>query len=91
MGIPTSASGISSATKINAMPFAAYQKVYNDYYRDQNLISPVIGDDDILTDGDNYANRAYLISLRKRAWQHDCFTSALPSTQFGNAVRLPIS
>jgi hypothetical protein len=86
MGIPTqSTSGTS--TNFNALPFAAYQCIYNEYYRDQNLIAPV---NYKLTDGTNVSNVDALLTLRNRAWEHDYFTSALPFAQKGAAVDIPI-
>lgn len=72
--------------KINALPFAAYQAIYNEYYRDQNLVNPI---DYKLNDGSNNG-RAQFIQLRKRAWEHDYFTSCLPFAQKGSAVDIPI-
>lgn len=86
LGVPNS-NGVGGATprKISAIPFAAYQKIYNDYYRDQNLIDPVT---DQLSDG---ANGLFSLNqLRNRAWQHDYFTSALPFTQKGPEAMIPI-
>lgn len=77
----------TTAVQINALPFAAYQCIYNEYYRDQNLISPVSYQ---LTDGNNNANVAALETLRKRAWEHDYFTSCLPWAQKGAQVDIPI-
>lgn len=75
----------------NALPFAAYQKIYNDYYRDQNLIAPVISEEELLVDGNNTVNKDQLVLIRKRAWEHDYFTSALPSTQFGAQSGVPLN
>jgi hypothetical protein len=75
---------------INALPLAAYQCIYNEYYRDQNLIAPV---DYKLVDGDQNVvsgKRSELIKLRNRAWEHDYFTAALPFAQKGAAVDIPI-
>jgi hypothetical protein len=86
MGIPLRQTGGGTNTDINALPFAAYQCIYNEYYRDQNLISSVAFQ---LEDGDNTLNTD-LITLRKRAWEHDYFTASLPFAQKGQAVDIPI-
>jgi hypothetical protein len=87
MGVPPNTSGGSIVQNINALPFAAYQCIYNEYYRDQNLIAPV---NYKLTDGDVGAQRPDLCTLRKRAWEHDYFTAALPFAQKGQAVDIPL-
>jgi hypothetical protein len=89
MGVPPAPLG-GESTKINALPFAAYQCIYNEYYRDQNLISPV---DYKLVDGVNDLSQAdvrRLCSLRNRAWEHDYFTASLPFAQKGAAVDIPL-
>jgi len=86
MGVPPNPIG-GVVTNINALPFAAYQCIYNEYYRDQNLIAPV---DYKLTDGNNNSNVTQLLNLRKRAWEHDYFTASLPFAQKGAAVDIPI-
>ncbi len=86
MGIPTRAPG-GTSQQFNALPFAAYQSIYNEYYRDQNLITPV---NYKLTDGNNGANANDLCTLRKRAWEHDYFTASLPFAQKGQAVDIPL-
>jgi len=84
-GVPPHNSSPNSV-QINALPFAAYQMIYNEYYRDQNLINEI---DFNLTDGNNSSNGALRV-MRKRAWEHDYFTSCLPFAQKGNAVDIPL-
>lgn len=85
LGIPFIDPGMTP-TPVSAMPLAAYQLIYNEYYRDQNLIPEV---DYELNDGDNTPNTD-LLPLRQRAWEHDYFTSALPWAQKGDAVSVPL-
>jgi len=87
---PPNATAPTQRVNINLLPFAAYQCIYNEYYRDQNLIAPV---DYKLIDGDNassYPRVRELTQLRKRAWEHDYFTAALPFAQKGAAVDIPL-
>lgn len=72
---------------VSAFPFAAYQKIYDEYYRDQNL-QPRVSQP--LADGDNTVLYPNLTEIRRRAWEHDYFTACLPFAQKGVAVNLPI-
>lgn len=85
MGIPPITLG-QTPTTINALPLAAYQYLYNEKYRDQNLIAEV---NYALTNGDNSANTE-LTQLRRVAWEHDLFTSGLPQASFGSDVDIPL-
>jgi len=89
MGVPPIPTG-STRSQVSALPFAAYQAIYNEYYRDQNLIEPI---DYKLRDGDNSIDTddiLRLLSLHSRAWEHDYFTAALPFAQKGAAVDIPL-
>lgn len=91
-GLPhiAAAQAVNAAGQINvsALPFRAYQLVYNEYYRDQNLTDPV---DFAFSSGDANADAAVLMQIRKKAWEKDYFTSALPFTQRGGDVLMPFS
>lgn len=89
MGVNTSTSNPNVYVDVNALPFAHYQFIYEEYFRDQNLIAE--NNSWKLTDGQQSNNqRNDLIEIQKVAWQHDRFTSALPFTQKGPEVTLPV-
>lgn len=79
---------------ISALPFAAYQMIFDEYYRDENLVEKVLNkltntEDEYLDDGNN-SDQSELFQIRKRAWEADYFTKALPFTQKGQPVEIPI-
>ena len=86
MGISTSVNTAGVSQTVNALPFAHYQYIWNEYFRDQNLQTET---PTTLTDGSNSTNQGLFV-LRDVAWQHDRFTSALPFTQKGPEVTLPV-
>lgn len=84
MGVPPVPAG-GTATLINALPFAAYQCIYNEYYRDENLVTEVNYQ---VVDGTNPIGD--FLDMRKRAYEHDYFTASLPFAQKGGAVDIPL-
>ena len=85
-------------TKVSAIPFAAYQRIYDEYYRDENLIesmytveSGFFENYNQLYDGTQATDaQQQLGAIRPRCWEHDYFTSALPWAQKGEEVTIPI-
>lgn len=94
MGIPNYdfAGGIDVDTNISMLPFRAYQLIYDEYYRDQNLTAKVTDFAAFKDSGEVIGgNIGILLQMRKRAWEKDYFTSALPFAQRGGSVSMPIS
>lgn len=82
LGIPPGISGEDN--QVSAIPFRAYSKIWNEWYRDQDLQNPLTVSE---ADGlDTTTNAA----LQNVAWEKDRFTSARPWTQKGPEVTLPI-
>lgn len=62
----------------------AYNHIYNEWYRDQNLVDSAVVDTD---DGPDIVTD-YV--LRKRGKRHDYFTSCLPWLQKGDSQSIPL-
>lgn len=92
LGLPTieADSAPADGQAVSALPFRAYQLIFDEYYRDQNLQSSL---DISLASGQVGAGAELdkLITLRYRAWEKDYFTSALPFAQRGATVDVPLS
>lgn len=71
LGIPPIA-----GVQYNALSVAAANKIFNEYYRDQDLVSE---------------RAEYQQDLAKIAWEKDYFSTARPWTQRGPDVSLPIT
>lgn len=73
LGIPLNT---NPALTVAKFPFMAYNMIYNEHYRDEDLCPLVNVDLDV--------------GLKKIAWEKDRFTSARPWTQKGPAVTIPL-
>jgi hypothetical protein len=86
LGIPI---GLEASEQLSPLPVAAYLKIYDEYYRDNNVISTEAFIEVVAGNNLTYDEEAKK-SLYKRAWQHDYFTSALPTAQQGSTVSIPL-
>lgn len=103
MGIPTKifkGKDTKSYGLINALPIRAYVKIWNEWFRDQNVDNPAVNktNDENVSIGQgsktkddklkNAVRGGYPLWVNKF---HDYFTSALPSPQKGEPTLIPMS
>ena len=98
LGLPTLSTngnllGDNTEHRIRALDHIAYQWIRDEFYRNENLQAPVLDDDSIFYSHEieDENELVKLFALRYRNWQKDYFTSALPNTQRGIDVGIPIT
>lgn len=79
-GLPTGVAGL----QVSALPFRAYALIYNEFYRDEDLMP------EIAISKASGADSTTNMALQSCAWEKDYFTSARPWTQKGSAVTIPL-
>lgn len=83
LGVPTQGAGTN--IEVSALPFRAYAMIFNEWYRDQDLVNPL--DVSIESGFDTTTSTV----LQNVAWEKDYFTSSRPWEQKGPAVELPFT
>lgn len=79
-------------TKINVMPLRMYYRLWNEYFRDENLQAPIVVE---YGNGGSVASSGLPLwykkgSLLKANKFHDYFTSCLPQPQKGESPLIPV-
>lgn len=102
MGIPTKIIGETGELDINSLPIRAYVKIWNEWFRDQNVDNPAINTDkDADVTYKDSGKDATLETILQEAYTggrplpvnrfHDYFSSTLPSPQrSAESVKIPM-
>nr|DAJ57220.1 MAG TPA: Major capsid protein [Microviridae sp.] len=79
LGLP-----LGNALTVSALPFRAYDLIWNEYFRDQDL------QPELSISLESGADTTTSLTLQRPAWQKDYFTTARPWPQKGPAITIPV-
>lgn len=80
LGVPPGVNNI----EVSALPFRAYALIFNEFYRDQDLQTPLT-----ISTADGVDTTTSRV-LQHAAWEKDYFTSSRPWEQKGPAITIPL-
>jgi len=80
LGVPP---GVASR-EVSALPFRGYALIFNEWFRDQDLVTPLVID---TTSGPDTTTS---VALQNAAWPKDYFTSARPWEAKGAEITIPL-
>jgi hypothetical protein len=85
LGLPVSASYTGGNLTHSMLPFRAYALIFNEYYRDQDLVTELTIDK---TSGNDTTTNT---TLQKVAWEKDQYTCARPWESKGDSISIPLA
>lgn len=84
-GLPYTSSADGKVMSVSALPFRAYNLIYNEWYRDQWLQDRLV--ENVGAGPDTVPSQ---IVLRRRGKRHDYFTSCLIAPQAGDPIQISL-
>lgn len=83
LGVPPNAAYSPNIT-FSALPIRAYNRIFNDHYRDQDLVTELTVDE---TSG---VDTTSTTAIQNVAWEKDYFTTCRPDSSKGDQVTIPL-
>lgn len=80
LGVPPAVNNI----EVSALPYRGYALIWNEWYRDQDLQTPLV-----ISDASG-ADTTTSVVMQNCAWEKDYFTSSRPWEQKGPSISIPI-